>query len=173
VTLALGDEMLVIAGLAPDAAAARAKLDAAIRSGAALERLSQLVAAQGGDAAMVEHPDRLPSAPVRHDVLAERDGVVAHAEPRALGRVIIELGGGRRMVTDTVRPDVGLEVPVKPGQRVSRGDLLARVHARDHADAERVTPAIRDAIPVADDAESVLPLLAWRVTASGATSLGA
>ncbi len=105
-------------------------------------------------------------------MLAEAAGVVRQVEPRTLGRAIIELGGGRREVTDTVLPDVGLEVPVKPGQQVARGDRLAVVHARTAAAAERGVAAVRAAIFVADDAPDVLPLIAWRVTASGATRQG-
>ncbi len=87
---------------------------------------------------VVDHPERLPTAPVQLAVRADRDGTVTQVEPRALGRAIIELGGGRRQVTDAVLPDVGLEVPAKPGQTVRRGERLAVIHARSREAAEAV-----------------------------------
>ncbi len=173
VTYALGIEMLLLSGLDTDATAARARLEQTITSGAALARFRQMVAAQGGDASTVDHPERLPRAPVQLDVLADRDGTVMQAEPRTLGRAIIELGGGRRQVTDKVLPDVGLEVPVKPGGRVHRGDRLAVIHARSREAAESVLATVREAIPIGQQAVDPLPLIAWRVTSAGATPYGA
>jgi pyrimidine-nucleoside phosphorylase len=172
VTYALGVEMLLLAGLDRDAASARRRLEATIADGSALDRFRRMVVAQGGDASVVDHPERLPTAPVRLDVLADRDGFVAQVEPRTLGRAIIELGGGRRQVTDAVLPDVGLAVPAKPGQRVHRGDLLAVIHARSREAAADALPTVRDAIPVGDVAPEPLPLVAWRVTSAGATPYG-
>jgi pyrimidine-nucleoside phosphorylase len=172
VTFALGIEMLLLAGVDRDAASARSRLEETIRSGAALDRFRQLVAAQGGDAMVVDHPERLPSAPVQLAVRAERDGTITRVEPRALGRAIIELGGGRREVTDAVLPDVGLEVSAKPGQTVKHGDRLAVIHARSREAAEAVVASIRAAIPVGDSTPEVLPLIAWRVTSAGATRYG-
>jgi thymidine phosphorylase len=172
VTFALGVEMLLLAGLDSEAAAAHRRLEGVIASGAALDRFRQMVAAQGGDANVIDHPDRLPTAPVRVDVLADRAGIVAQVEPRALGRAIIELGGGRREVTDAVLPDVGLEVPAKPGQTVRRGDQLAVIHARSHEAAEAVVATVRAAIRIGDTAPDVLPLVAWRVTSAGASRYG-
>lgn len=172
VTYALGVEMLLLSGLDHDPVAARRRLEATITSGTALERLAQMIAAQGGDARVVEDTDLLPMAPVLRDVLAQHDGVVASIEPRALGRVIIGLGGGRQQVTDDVLPDVGLEVPVKPGQRVSRGDRVAIVHARTKDAADHAAQQVEAAVVVADTAPTPLPLVAWRVTAAGSLAYG-
>jgi thymidine phosphorylase len=62
-TLALAAEMLVLAGLAPDAANGRTRAEAALASGAALEKFRAIVAAQGGEASVVDDPARLPAAP--------------------------------------------------------------------------------------------------------------
>ncbi|HEY4099988.1 MAG TPA: thymidine phosphorylase [Gemmatimonadales bacterium] len=170
VTFALGTEMLLLAGAEDDAAAARRRLESTISSGQALERFVAMVEAQGGDAAAVEHPGKLPAAPVRLDVLASRAGIVTVVEPRALGRIIIDLGGGRRTVTDTVDPAVGLEVPVKPGIAVQRGQRVATIHARSHDAAAAAARAIELAIDIGDVAPETLPLIAWRVTAGGTAS---
>ncbi|HEY4321111.1 MAG TPA: thymidine phosphorylase [Gemmatimonadales bacterium] len=172
VTYALGAEMLLLGGIDSTRAAARRRLQSTVDSGAALAIFRQVVAAQGGDPSTIDHPERLPRAAVQRDVMAPRDGVVGRVDPRALGRVIIELGGGRRQVTDVVRPDVGLDVPVKPGQRVSRGDRLALVHAHDDASAAAAVRALEEILMVGDATPDRLPLVAWRVTTSGAVPYG-
>jgi pyrimidine-nucleoside phosphorylase len=173
VTRALGVEMLLLSNVDNTPAAARRRLDDVVRSGAALDVFQRMIEAQGGDPAVADDPGRLPQAAARRDVLAAGGGVVQRVEPRALGRVIIALGGGRRMVTDAVRPDVGLLVPVKPGDTVARGDLLATICAASVDDAARVEADVRAAITVAGEAAPALPLLVWRVDAAGATPLEA
>jgi len=162
VTLALGTEMLLVGGLATDPAAARARLEAALGSGAALEVFRRLVAAQGGDVRVVDDPSRLPRAPVVGDVTAARAGVVAAMDVRALGRAIVALGGGRRVVTDRVDPAVGLEVLVAPGDRVEPGTPLARVHARDEAALAAARAAVASAVTLGERAEP-LPLVVERI----------
>ncbi len=171
-TYALGSEMLLLAGLDADRVSAQRRLAETVRSGSALALLGRMVSAQGGDAAVIEQPERLPQAPIRRDVLAADSGVITRVEPRALGRAIIELGGGRRVASDRVLPDVGLEVPAKPGQRVGKGDRLAVVHARSVEAADNAVTAVHDAISIGGAAVDVLPLIAWRVTTAGATAYG-
>lgn len=171
-TYALGIEMLLLSGLDTDGAAARRRLEESVTSGRALELLAKIVAAQGGDASTIEHPDRLPRAPIQRDVVAQHDGIVTQVEPRALGRAIIDLGGGRRVATDKVLPDVGLEVPVKPGQRVAKGDRLAVVHARSAEDAARAVTSVQAAITIGERVVTALPLISWRVTSAGAKPYG-
>lgn len=173
VTLALGIEMLLLAGLSADAVGARTLLEGSISSGRALEVLRSLVAAQGGDPAIVDHPEQLARAPIQREVRAETDGIVTTVEPRTLGRVIVELGGGRRVATDDVLPDVGLEVFAKPGTAVRRGDRLAIIHARTADAAVAAEAAVRQAIIVGHDAVASLPLIAWRVSATGEQRYGA
>ncbi|MEO5824687.1 MAG: thymidine phosphorylase [Gemmatimonadales bacterium] len=163
-TMALGVEMLCLAGLATGDGDARALLQRTIDSGQALERMAKLVAAQGGDASMVSRPDLLPRADTLVDVIAQDGGIVTSVAPRPLGRVIVELGGGRRTVDDMVHPEVGLEVFVKPGDTVAAGDLLARVHARSSSDAQHAMRGVHTAITVGGDMPAVLPLIGWRVT---------
>jgi thymidine phosphorylase len=151
---------------------ARRMLQQAIDSGTAIERLARMIAAQGGDARVIDQPDVMPHAAVRREILADRDGVVASVEPRILGRVIVGLGGGRQRVGDVIHPEVGLEVPVKPGVRVSRGELLATVHARTETDAETAIRGVSGAITLTDTPVQELPLIGWRIDAAGVSSKG-
>jgi pyrimidine-nucleoside phosphorylase len=125
-TLLLTSAMLVTSHAAPTLLAAKSTLLARLASGAARDVFIRLIEAQGGDArAAVE--GRLPvgrSVPVP----AESSGVVSDVDPLAIARVVIDLGGGRRRVTDAIDPSVGVFLSARPNERVRRGEPLAVLH---------------------------------------------
>jgi pyrimidine-nucleoside phosphorylase len=172
VTLALAVEMLLVAGVEADRGAARTRLDETIRSGRALEKFARLVEAQGGDPGVVDRSVPLPRAPVIVEYRAGRDGVIVEIPPRKIGHAIITLGGGRARTDDAIDPAVGFEIPAKPGRPVRRGDLLATIHARNEADAERARAALEEAIVIGERPSPPLPLISHRVSAAGVEALG-
>jgi thymidine phosphorylase len=118
----------------------------------------------------VDDPSRLPRAPVVLEYRAVAEGVVAESPPRKIGHAIIALGGGRSRTDDAIDPAVGVVIPVKPGDRVSRGEVLVVIHARTEADAERCRTTLDEAIVLGEHA-SPLSLLSHRVTAEGVVEL--
>lgn len=168
VTLALSAEMLLVGGVSKDIAEARARVTRVLDSGEALERFRAIVAAQGGDARVVDDPKGvLPQAPVQAAVTATKAGIVQRVEPRVIGRAIIGLGGGRTTVDDDVDPSVGIVLHVKPGARVSAGQPLATVHAASDAARKEAEYAVRQAIPLGDTVPPRRALLSHRITAQG------
>jgi pyrimidine-nucleoside phosphorylase len=171
VTLALSAEMLVMAKVARDRDVARADLREALSSGRAAEQFRRIVERQGGNPDVLDDPDLLPQAAECELFTAQRAGVVARVEPRAVGRGIIALGGGRTTMADTVDPAVGFVITAKPGDWVDAGEPLASVYARDKAGVERGRAALRAAITISDEAEPPLPLVSHRVTKAGVEEL--
>ena len=92
---------------------------------------------------------------------------MARVEPRAIGRGIIALGGGRTKIEDRVDPTVGFVVTAKPGDWVELGEPLATVFASDRAGIESGRATLRGAIVIADEADPPLPLVSHRVTQAG------
>jgi pyrimidine-nucleoside phosphorylase len=170
VTFALGIEMLLVAGIAPDPSTARHLLRETIMSGRALERLMQIVESQGGDPSLVEHPERLPVAAVQQVFESPGDGVLASIEPRAVGRAIVALGGGRATIDDTVDPSVGFVFLATAGDTVAKGQPIVEVHARSAADAAAAAQALSGAISIGDRA-ALLPLVSHRITVGGVEQL--
>jgi pyrimidine-nucleoside phosphorylase len=168
-TLALGSEMLLLAGIAPDRTAARRRLETALRSGAAADKARALIAAQGGDPAVVDDPALLPRAPRTEPWGAPRAGVVRRVEPRAIGQAIVAMGGGRTALDDQIDPAVGFVITAKPGDRVEQGQAVAAIHARDDAGVATGRAALDAAIAIGDEPPNdILPLVSHRVTAEGA-----
>jgi thymidine phosphorylase len=126
-----------------------------------------MVAALGGPADLLEAPDRhLPYAPVAVAALAGREGIVTSIDVRAVGMVVVELGGGRRHEAEGVDRAVGLSEVAAPGERVGRDDRpLAVVHARDAAAADRAAHRLRDAFTIGDTAPAGPPVVRDRLGA--------
>ena len=145
VTIALCERLLALKGLDADPRAA-------LQSGAAAEHFARMVAELGGPTDLLERPDaHLPKAPVTVEAHAERDGVVAAVDVRAVGLAIIDLGGGRRREDDAIDHAVGLTEIAEPGERVGPGGRpVALVHARDEDSAARAAQAVSAAFRVGD-----------------------
>jgi pyrimidine-nucleoside phosphorylase len=172
VTYALGAEMLLLAGAADDAASARRDLEGAIGSGRAAEYFQRIIELQGGNPAVVDDPAVLPQAAECELFAAPRRGFVARIEPKAIGRGIIQLGGGRTRVEDVTDPTVGFVITSRPGDWVEAGEPLATIFAADRAGIGIGRGALRSAITISDEAEPPLPLISHRVTIAGATLYG-
>ncbi len=131
VTYALAAEMMMLGSLADDRAVALELLQQAIASGAAAEKFKEVIEAQGGNPAVVDDPALLPQAEAIELFRAPRRGFVAQIEPRAVGRGIIALGGGRTTMDGAVDAGVGFVITAKPGDWVEAGEPIASVFARD------------------------------------------
>jgi len=148
VTLALGVHMLLLARVAADPAAARARLQRAIADGSALRKFRELVTAQGGDATVIDDCARLPQAPVARPIMAPVSGFVADVDPLAVARAAWRLGAGRAHAADAINPAVGITHLVKVGEPVSAGDRLCTVHAASEADLDGVRAGIAAAFRI-------------------------
>jgi pyrimidine-nucleoside phosphorylase len=173
VTMELGARMLVLGTVASSLDAANALMRDAIASGKALLKFEEIVAAQGGDEAVVRDPSRLPRAPHQQTFAAPRDGIVQAVEPRAIGYGIIQLGGGRRNMEDKIDPSVGFVITAKPGIHVTKGQGLATIHARSEEDLAVGRSILEKAIVIGNSAVTPLPLVSHRVTARGVEELPA
>jgi pyrimidine-nucleoside phosphorylase len=167
VTYALGAEMLVLAGAAVDHDAARRRMEQAIGTGRAAEHFQKIIEAQGGNPAVVDDPALLPQAAEVELYTSPRRGFVARVEPRAVGRGITALGGGRTTMEDKLDLSVGFMISVRPGDWVEQGEPMATIFARDRTGVEAGRAALRAAITVADEADPPLPLVSHRVSAAG------
>jgi pyrimidine-nucleoside phosphorylase len=159
-SLRLGDEMLRMADAPPT------DLRRLLSNGAALRKLAQLVDAQAGDASVVDHLDRLPTAPVQQPVLARESGQVAAIDALEIALAGKSLGAGRDRKDAEIDLSVGIVLHKKVGDAVRSGELLATVHARTDQAAVQVTPRVAGAFRMAASARP-RSLLLRRVTTSG------
>jgi thymidine phosphorylase len=160
-SLDLAVEMVALAK--PDASKIeiRQRMVDHLRSGRAFELFCRIIKSQGGDISVLENPARLAKAKFVVEVKATRDGAIGACDTRALGLAIVELGGGRRKSSDRVDPAVGLSNLVRVGDKVARGDLIAKVHGSTSESAEAAAQMVKNAYAIAPDAEAE-PLI-WQI----------
>jgi len=157
-TVALAREMLAAVGI-PDA-----DVEDALRDGRAMDSWRATVRAQGGD------PDAaLPVARETHVVTAERDGVLVRQDALPFGVAAWRLGAGRARQGDAVQHAAGVDLHVKPGDAVRRGDPLFTLSADEPERFARALESLEGAYRVGDPKEHVArgPLVRERITAEG------
>lgn len=159
VTLRLGIEMLRLTKVETDADVARNHLQDTIESGKAFERFKEMVALQGGDVAVLDDVSRLPQAPVTMEVESPKDGCVEKVSADGVGRAVLQLGAGRKQTTDSVDPSVGVSHLIKVGASVSKGDLIACVHAANQEAAEAATEQVLAAIGISEETVADPPVI--------------
>ncbi len=144
VTVALGAELLHLAGLARSDGEGRAMLEGTLSSGKAAEHFQIMAAGLGGPKDFIEnYRTQLPKAPIIRPVSPAEEGAVAHIDTRSLGLAVIELGGGRRVASDRIDHAVGLTELAGRGVSVGRDRPLALIHARDEASFARAAETVR------------------------------
>jgi pyrimidine-nucleoside phosphorylase len=157
--LTLMGQLAALAGVVPNAEAGREGARQALERGEALECFRAFVAAQGGDPKVADDLSLLPSAPVVREVVAPRDGWLTAVDAEAVGRIAASLGAGRRRVQDDVDPAVAVELPVKIGDRLGKGEPVGRVLARDEEAAEAAGERLLRALRWSDHPEPAPPLV--------------
>ena len=163
-TFALGEEMLVLGQVAKDAAAAKALLQRAVQSGAGLEKLMKVVARQGGDPGVLEHPERLPQARERRALKAPRAGFVSRLLAEPVGHAAVILGAGRERLDSAIDAAVGFTLEKKVGDRVDAGEVLAYVEHNDAVRAEAAAQRLLLAYDISMEAPPARPLLLEHLT---------
>ena len=141
--LTLGAEILLAAGVVTNEADARARLQATIDDGSALERFRRFVAAQGGNPAAVDDESLLPSAPVTVEALSRKAGYVKRMDAHGVGIVSMHLGGGRETKEDDIDLSVGVVLHKKVGDYVALGESLGTIHARTEETAAEAVMLLR------------------------------
>ncbi|MDQ7041707.1 MAG: thymidine phosphorylase [Rhodothermus sp.] len=164
VTLALAGEMLWLGGVADTPEAGRQQARAALTDGRAFERFCDMVKAQGGDVRVLEHPDTRPDTEPASEVPApaEARGYVADLDARAVGRLAVQLGAGRRVKEDPVDPTAGLVLHRKPGDPVAPGDVLATLYTHRHDQLDAFRRELLSAYRFAETPPPPRPLLRAR-----------
>jgi len=162
-TILLGVEMLLAAGVAPDAAAARERLETVLASGAALRLFARLIEAQGGDPRVTDDPGRLPQPKLIRELRANASGVLAGLDAELIGLAAVDLGAGRERKEDQVDPAAGIVLRKRIGDEVRMGEVVAQLHAATEARIERGEARLRSAVSVAERPSKAKPLVLERL----------
>jgi thymidine phosphorylase len=154
-TLILAREMLDAAKITPLMDPADA-----LKNGAAMDHWRRMIRAQGGD------PDAtLPVAREQHVVTAQSSGELIQMDAMKVGVAAWRLGAGRSRQGEKVQAGAGIEMHVKPGDRVEAGAPIYTLHTDEPARFERALEILEGSTRISDSGEKVsrLPLIIERI----------
>ncbi len=143
--------MTVLAGVHPDLEAARVELSRRLDDGRALEVFRRMVAAQGGDVRVIDDTRVFQQPGVALDVPAPQAGTVAFVDAQQIGRIVLQLGGGRKATTDVIDPAAGVDRLVQAGETVAKGQPLMRLLAKDASLAESLAAEALAAVRITQE----------------------
>ena len=148
--MTLGSCMLMVAEIAENEQQAREMLKETVDSGKALDKLAELVEAQGGDKRMVYETDLLPKASSITPLLSEKDGYVEKIQCDEVGICSLILGGGRETKESAIDLSVGIVLTKKVGSHVKAGEPLAYIHSNEEAKRLACEERLRKAFHIGD-----------------------
>ena len=152
-------ELLVMTGTAGSMSEAERRVEHAVRSGAAVAKLAEVIAAQGGDARQVEEPHLLPTAPVRSMLEAPRSGYIASIQSEQMGLASMQLGAGRFKKGEQIDHRTGLVLQAKVGDYRYAGEPLVEIHARSEAESASLRQSLLACYSWSDAPLTVGPLI--------------
>ena len=159
VSLTLGAHILRNAGVVQDIDSGIAMLEEKIQSGEGLKKLSEMIAAQGGDPRVAFDTSLLPKAKHRVDVTADRAGYVTAMCTSDIGNAAKLLGAGREHKTDALDLSVGIVMKVRLGDAVKPGDVLCTLHVGEKSDKVGAYNLMKRSIRIGDEKPEPMPLI--------------
>jgi len=166
VVVALAKAMLVSAKVVDNEDAALVKINYALASGAAAEIFSKMIHALGGPSDFMEDPWRsMQRATCIKDVIALDHGYINAMQTRDIGLAVVGLKGGRTANGQQIDHSVGFDRVLPIGTLVNRGDVVARVHARDESSALLASLQYQGALVIDDKQAEQQPVIYQTISA--------
>ncbi len=155
--------------------AGRGELDACrllargqIANGEGLAKLKEMVAAQGGEASLLDDACGSLVAPrPSREVTADRDGYLFAMDTERCGLASVALGAGRAKKDDAIDHSAGIVLVAKPGAAVRAGDVVATLHAASDSPLDEGERLFRSALDIRPERPKDAPLIYARVSGLG------
>jgi pyrimidine-nucleoside phosphorylase len=157
-TIQLCAHMLDIGKVVKNMAEGRKLARAKLADGSAWTLFEKMIEIQGGNADLIRHPEKLAQSPQQIVFKAKKRGHLGKMHTENLGRLLVEMGGGRKKVTDSVDPGVGMIFHKKLGAKVQTGDSLITVYAPSGFSASVIEAKLSESIEITS-ARGVVPKL--------------
>lgn len=148
----LSARMLVLSGISETLKTAKSKIEIALASGAALEKLRENVECQNGDAKICDAPEMLfGKSLLTVEIKAEEAGFINRIDTLAIGESVSRIGGGRVKVEDSIDYAVGYQCEKNLGDQVKSGETLGVIYCRNDAQAAMIKDKMREAYEIGDE----------------------
>lgn len=132
---------------------AEKRVETALESGAAFNKMKEWISAQGGDVSYIEDTSRFEKSRFTAEILAETDGYISSMNAEALGNISVILGAGRASKDDIIDHTAGILMLKKTGDRVNKGDVLCTLYSNNEAALKTAEQQYLDAVKIGEKAE--------------------
>ncbi|NQV13966.1 thymidine phosphorylase [bacterium] len=163
VTFALGAEILRMNQPELSQETAIAMQQETILAGSAFEKLVRITELQGGDSRVLVDLDAYPKAKYTKTILAEQAGYLARIDTMALGFAGIQLGAGRRKISDKIDYSSGMYILRKLGDQIQAGAELLILHSNQEQALDEVIGQLSQAFTISDASPETPPLIVERI----------
>ena len=135
---------------------ALSRVQEALDSGAALERLRMMIDAQDGDSRVIDDESLLAIGKFTYDVTAPQDGYITHMNTEQCGIASVMLGAGRTVKDGPIDYSAGIVMHKKTGDAVSMGERIATLYASDESLFTNAAQTYLAAITIGNTAPKVV-----------------
>jgi pyrimidine-nucleoside phosphorylase len=157
--LVLGGEMLAVAGIVESSQLGRERMQLLLDEGAGLNKLREIIIAQGGSPDFIDQPSLLPTAAKKYEVRAQESGFIQELNARNVGWASLLLGAGRLRKEDSIDPAVGIILKKKVGDAVTKGETLAVLHINSEENLEDAKKRLSEAFTIGPEQQHLPPLI--------------
>ncbi len=142
-----------------DTAEAERRVNEALSSGKAFEKMKQWIAAQGGNAACLDDFSLFKQPKFSYDISAEKDGYISSMNTEKIGISSVILGAGRESKEDSIDYSAGIVLNKKTGDAVKKGDVLATLYTDRESSIGNAEKMFLEALSISDTAPAPKPLV--------------
>lgn len=128
-SLSLSGAMIFLGGKASSIKAGIKIAKEQIDSGKAFEKFVEIVSHQGGDTKYLMYPDKYPKSKFIKKIKVNKSGYIKSIDNYQIGMAALELGAGRKTMTDKIDPKAGIIFNIKIGDKIKKGAIIAEVHS--------------------------------------------
>ena len=130
-----------------------------VQNGKALEKFREWIKAQGGDERIIEDLSLLKEASVIKEVKAEKDGYITKTDAEKIGKICVDLGGGRKTKEDSIDHSAGIVLAKKTGDSVKTGEILAYLHTNKKDAITKAEKDFLNAVEISEKKPQKMPLV--------------
>jgi pyrimidine-nucleoside phosphorylase len=151
-SLELAARMIFLGKITPTLEEAREVAQTKLLDGSGYRKLKDVIAAQGGNPAVLDRFELLPNATGAREISSPRAGYVSAIEAEYIGQASSMIGAGRDTKEDSIDPAVGVILEVKVGQKVDAGGVLCRLYYTREEGVEEAAQLVEDAFRISASA---------------------
>ena len=135
----------------------------AIENGYALEKLIEMVEAQGGDIDYIKDTNKFEPAKYSYEIISENEGFINSMDTEGLGIASTMLGAGRETKEDDIDYAAGIILNKKVGDEIKKGDILCTLYTNDKDKFENAQNKVKESICIDAKRNEKTPLIFARV----------